>query len=190
VVNNLESTASLLVRVRAGDGQARDRLVIRYMTLLRRWAHGRMPPRARHLADTGDLVQMTLLRALDGVARFEPRGEGAFLAYLRSILLNEIRGSLRHVDRGPQRDTLSADLCDPRPSPLAEAIGAETVESYEAALATLTEEQRNAVVLRVELGFSYQEVAEALGGPSADAARMLVVRALVHLSDRMLQHVG
>src|SRR2546425_1202149 len=71
----LESTASLLARVRAGDSGARDRLLVRYMAILRRWAHGRLPRRARHLADTEDLVQTTLVRALDGVQRFEPRRE-------------------------------------------------------------------------------------------------------------------
>src|SRR5213594_2685605 len=186
----LESTASLLARVRAGDSHARDHLLVRYVAILRRWAHGRLPRRARHLADTEDLVQTTLVQALDGVEKFEPRREGAFLAYLRTILLNEIRGALRRVDRAPRRGDLPPALADPRPSPLDEAIGADMVERYETALAALTEEQRHAVVLRVELGFSYGELAEALGSPSTDAARMLVARALVRLSEMMLEHAG
>ena len=101
-----ESTASLLARVRDGDDAARSRLVVRYLAILRRWAHGRCPPRARPLLDTDDLVQTTLLRALERVTRFEPRREGAFLAYLRTILMNEIRMALRRVDRAPRRDTL------------------------------------------------------------------------------------
>src|SRR5881409_4105368 len=95
--DNVESTASLLARVRAGDEEARARLVVRYRTLLRRWAHGRVPPRVRALIDTEDVVQETLLRALEKAGRFEPRREGAFLAYLRTILLNEIRAALRRV---------------------------------------------------------------------------------------------
>ena len=35
---------------------------------------------------------------------------------------------------------------------------------------------------RVELGLSYQELAEVIGRPSADAARMAVGRALVKLA--------
>jgi len=180
-----ESTASLLGKVRAGDEDARTRLVARYLTLLRLWAHGRLPPRARRLADTEDLVQTTLLRALDGVSRFEPRREGAFLAYLRKILLNEIRTALRRVDRGPRLEPLPEEVGDTRPSPLEEAIGTEAAEWYEAALSALSEEQKEAVVLRVEMGFSYLQVAEAMGSPSADAARKVVSRALIRLSESM-----
>jgi len=49
--DEVESTASLLAKVGAGDEEARVRLVVRYRTLLRRWAHGRIPPRARALID-------------------------------------------------------------------------------------------------------------------------------------------
>ncbi len=184
----LESTASLLTKVRAGDEAARGRLVVRYLSLLRHWAHGRLPPRARGLADTEDLVQTTLIRALDHVETFEPRREGAFLAYLRKILLNEIRGAVRRANRGPDQEPLGAELPDARPSPLEAAIGAEAIVRYEAALAMLTEEQRQAVVLRIELGFTYKEVAEAMGGASEDAARMLVTRALAHLTEVMVEH--
>jgi len=186
--DDVESTSSLLAKVRAGDENARERLVVRYRTLLRRWAHGRVPPRARTLIDTEDVVQVTLLRALEKAGRFEPRHEGAFLAYLRTILLNEIRAALRRVDRGPELKALPGEVRDEHPSPLAEAIGAEAIDSYERALETLTEEQQQAVVLRVEMGFTYQQIMEAMGGVSVDAARMLVARALARLSERMIEH--
>jgi hypothetical protein len=38
---------------------------------------------------------------------------------------------------------------------------------------------------RIELGFSYAEVAAALGKPSPDPARMMVVRAVVKLPKEM-----
>jgi hypothetical protein len=41
--DDTETTASLLAKVRAGDEEARGRLVVRYGVLLRRWAHGRVP---------------------------------------------------------------------------------------------------------------------------------------------------
>jgi RNA polymerase sigma-70 factor (ECF subfamily) len=187
---DLESTATLLTRVRAGDEDARERLVVRYLALLKRWAHGRVPPRARRLADTDDLVQATLVRALNGVGRFEPRREGAFLAYLRKILLNQLRTALQRADAGPPLQSLPDRLEGARPSPLEEAIGAEAMDAYEAALASLTEDQQQAVVLRIELGLSFQQVAEATESPSADAARMLVARGLARLSERMVERTG
>jgi RNA polymerase sigma-70 factor (ECF subfamily) len=64
------------------------------------------------------------------------------------------------------------------------------MESYEAALASLTEDQRQAVVLRVEMGLTFQQVAEATESPSADAARMLVARGLARLSEKMVDHTS
>lgn len=87
---DLDSTVSLLARFRAGDEIARDRLLARYLPILRRWAHGRLPSYARQLADTDDLVQVSLLRAFNHMGSFEPRREGAFLLYLRRILWDPV----------------------------------------------------------------------------------------------------
>ena len=70
-------------------------------------------------------------------------------------------------------------------TPLEAAIGQQTLERYEAALGRLKPEERDAIVTRVEFGLSFAEVAEVLGKPSADAARMAVVRALMRLTEEM-----
>jgi RNA polymerase sigma factor (sigma-70 family) len=179
----LESTAALLARVREGDDKAREDLAARYRTLLARWAHGRLPPAARSVLETSDLVQTTLMRAFARVEQFEPRREGAFLAYLRQILLNQIRDESRRRKRRPVSEPLPEVLEDSTtPSPLEAIIGAESLARYEEALARLTERQREAIILRVELGLRYREVAEALDAPSVNAARLIVARALVRLA--------
>ena len=183
--NGLETTAALLSRVRSGDEVARDRLITRYMVALKRWAHGRLPARARDLLETDDLEQITLIRALDNVEGFEPRREGAFLAYLRRILVNQIRDEIRRVSRRPARDSLSEGQPDEGPSPVEAAIGREKMALYEKALATLSGEQQEAIIMRLELGFTYEQVAEALGSPSGNAARMLVTRAVVKLEEAL-----
>ena len=70
-------------------------------------------------------------------------------------------------------------------SPLEAAIGQEAVARYEAALARLRPEDRAAVVARIEMTGTYQDVAVALGKPSPDAARMAVSRALLRLAEEM-----
>jgi len=182
---SLESTARLLALVRAGDPRAKDRLAARYMAALRRFAHGRLPANARDILDTDDLVQVTVVRALEHVETFEPRHEGAFLAYLRQILINQLRDEVRRVARRPVRVELHERMQLPAPSPLEEVIGRDAMERYEAAMEQLSAEQREAVVLRIELGYSYAEIAEALDRPTGNAARMLVTRALVHLAKAM-----
>lgn len=175
----------LLRRIRGGDERAREALLARYLPILRRWAHGRLPAGARGLADTDDLVQVTLVRVLNQLERFEPRHEGAFMAYMRRILLNVMRNEIQRSSRRPTNGEPSDDIPDLRPSPLESAIGREVVERYETALAGLTEEQQEAVILRIEMGYSHQQIAEALGKSSTDAARMVVSRALLRLADAM-----
>lgn len=181
----LETTALLLSRARAGDLAARDRLFVRVMPPLRRWAHQRMPSRTRDLHDTEDLVQVTLLRAFGHLDRFEPRGEGAFLGWLRQILLNAMRNDLRRAGRRGESAELHDDLPEPGPSALDRVIGRDMVERYDRALERLDPEDRDAVIMRIELDFSHQEIAEALGVASANAARMRVARALVRLAEGM-----
>jgi RNA polymerase sigma-70 factor (ECF subfamily) len=125
---------------------------------------------------------LQVVRKLD---TFEVRGEGAFQAYLRQAILNRIREELRRANRRPSRSELDSQAPDDGRSPLDEAIGQEAVERYERALATLRPEDREAVVARIELGCTNQEVAELLGKPSANAARMAVERAIVRLARAM-----
>lgn len=178
-------TGTLLSRVRSGDTVAREQLFARYLPVLRRWAHNRLPTPSRDLRDTDDLVQDTLLRAFRSMGSFEHRGEGAFLAYLRQIMMNAIRDDLRRAAVRPRPTTLEDVHVTSKPSALDEAIGQQSVERFERALERLEDEPRQAVILRIEFGFSHQQVADALGKPSAEAARATVARALVTLSKAM-----
>jgi RNA polymerase sigma-70 factor, ECF subfamily len=187
---DLASTAELLGRVRGGDLGAREELFSRYLPLLRRWAHGRLPVTSRALSDTDDLVQVTLIRALSRLKDFEPRREGAFLAYLRRILLNALRDEIRRSVHRRGDEALTEEIEDTRPSLLEETIGREAIASYEAALAALPEAQQEAIILRIEFGYTHAEIAQAVGSPSANAARMLVSRALVRLSEMMSEPGG
>ena len=175
----------LLERARAGDPSALDTLFARYTGPLRRWASGRLPRYARDAADTQDLVQEALLQTLRKVETFEPRGPGALHAYLRQALLNRIRDYLRRFERRGTPAAVDSQTRDDAPSPLDEAIGRQATERYERALARLTPSDREAIIARVELGCSYEELAEALGKPSPDAARQAAKRALLRLAREM-----
>jgi len=186
---DLGLTARLLARVREGDERARDRLFERFLPILTRWAHRRLPPGARGLADTDDLVQVTLIRALRNVPTFEARREGAFLAYLRTIMMNAVREEIRRSRALLRREHVVSVGRQPVPCELERLIGRERLAAYERGLLTLAEEQREAVLLRLEFGLSHAEIAEALGKPSANAARMTVARAITALAQYLDQHV-
>lgn len=183
--SGLESTLDLVQRAKAGDRAALDRLFARCMPALRRWASGRLPRWTRDLMDTDDLVQETVVRAVNRLDSFEPRHEGALQAYLRQAVMNRIRDEIRRKVRGPVATELSDNQQDLTASPLDEAIGKEAVQRYEAALARLRPEERAAIITRIEMDAGYDAVADALGKPSPDAARMAVTRALVRLAQEM-----
>ena len=46
-------------------------------------------------------------------------------------------------------------------------------------------EDRELIILRIEMGMSYEDLAAAVGKPSANAARMSVIRALVKLGEEI-----
>ena len=181
----LHSSLKLLERARAGDREALESLIARYLPRLQRWASGRLPPWARDMAETQDLVQEALFQTFKRIERFEPRGEGALHAYLRQAILNRIREELRRAKRRPARSELDSAAEDDARSPLAAAIGQEAIDRYERALAQLRPDDRELVVARIELGYTNREIAELLDKPTPNAARMATERAVVRLAKEM-----
>ena len=156
-----------------GDQDAVDALLRRYVPSLQRWASGRLP-RARKASETDDLVHDTVMRTLSRREALELRHEGA-LSYLRQAIITRIGDAGHHTAPGGRASG----------SPLDEAIGREAVERYEKALGRLVPEEREAIIARVELDYSYDDVANAVGCSSADEARIVVIAALLHLAEEM-----
>lgn len=162
-----------------------ERLFARHLAPLRRWARGRLPNWARDLADTEDLIQDALLQTFRRIDVFEVRGSGALQAYLRQAIVNRVRDELRRRARRPDRTALDSEELESILSPLEPAIGREAVETYQQALLRLTPEDREAIVGRIEMGYSYEELAQVLGRPSPEAARKAAQRAVVRLVEVM-----
>ena len=187
----LESTIHLIRRARSGDRAALEELFRRHEEPLRRWARGRLPRWARQLSDTDDLVQDALLQTFKRFEEFEPRGPGALQAYLRQAVFNRLRDELRRTGRLPRGVDLdgAADadtlLTASQDSPLEQAIGRENLQRYVQALARLEPAEREAIIGRIEMGYTYQELAESVGKPTADAARKATQRALIRLAEEM-----
>ena len=182
---DVESTIDLIERARLGDAEAAERLMARHLAPLKRWARGRLPRWARDIADTDDLVQDALLHTLSKLDDFDVRGAGALQAYLRQAILNRVRDELRKRARRPEPAALNGSERDRTSSPLEDAIGREAAARYELALAALRPEDREAIIGRVEMGYSYDQLADVLGKPTADASRKAAQRALVRLARLM-----
>jgi RNA polymerase sigma-70 factor (ECF subfamily) len=180
-----ESSIELLDRVRNGDREAMDRLFARYLGPLSKWAHGRLPQWARTMSDTQDLVQDGIVRVLNHLSTFQPDRPGALHWYLRAAVLNRIRDELRKVNRRPPGVELDENLAGAVPSPYDIAAKDEDRAMFERALNDLRADDRELVIARLEWGLEYAEIAQALGKPSPDAARVAVRRAVVKLAEDM-----
>jgi RNA polymerase sigma-70 factor (ECF subfamily) len=177
---------ALLHRAQAGDDGARERLYRRLLPVMRRWARGQVPERARAHLDSDDLVQEVLTETLVTVQTLEPRRDHGLHVYLREALRNKIRDELRRIYRNPgQVEELSEALPADDPSPFDNAVNDEAHALYEAALEELPEAERVMIVARVEFGLSWRDIAELGEKPSEDAARMTVSRALVRIARSM-----
>jgi len=125
------------------------------------------------------------MNALRHLEDFEPRHQGAQQAYLRQAVVNRIRDEIRRAGRHGIPTVLGESHPGGDASPLEVAIGREAMERYEAALQRLREGDREAIIGRLELQYSYEELAVALGKPTANAARVAVTRAVARLVEEM-----
>jgi RNA polymerase sigma factor (sigma-70 family) len=168
------TTAWLLERVRVGDMRARGDLVARIEPLLRRFARGRLPGRLRSQEDTADLIQLTWLKVLDKLETIDAAEPGAFFAYLRAVLVNALRESLRRNARSPIESGRDMD-------PVASNVDMDDWLTWEQSLGRLAPEHRGLVLMRFEFGMSFVEIADEIGETS-DGVRMKVNRALARMA--------
>lgn len=178
-----ERSVDLLRKAQAGDDQARDDLLARYLPRLERWASRRLPLSVRTMLDTGDIVQEAIIGALRHLSTLEIRTEKTLEVYLKRAITNRIIDVYRRPRRN--REEAGEELRADGPSALDLVIAHETRERYDHALETLSEQDCQIIVMHTELGMDHNDIAEELG-KSPDAARMALARALKRLAVAML----
>jgi RNA polymerase sigma factor (sigma-70 family) len=133
---------------------------------------------------TEDIRQDAVLRTLKRIGTFEHRTVGALQKYLQVAVVNSIRDIARRVRRRGIPVELPEVLYDDAPSPEDEAILRERSEKFVEALTRLPPTDRQVIIWRVELGYSYEEIAQRLG-KSIEASRVTMNRALKRLKKEM-----
>ncbi|MBL8756035.1 MAG: sigma-70 family RNA polymerase sigma factor, partial [Planctomycetes bacterium] len=169
----------------AGSSTARDALLTRFLPRVRGLVHAQIQRRLRpqqhavlRLLSTGDIVSEVLVDVLRHLDTWDVAGEEAFLALLSTLcehrLLDQIRraqAGVRDVrklaDHGPD----TAGVPDAEQGPATLAANAEQRAIYREVLATFPERERALLALRLEHDTPWQELADRLAWPSADAAR-------------------
>jgi RNA polymerase sigma-70 factor (ECF subfamily) len=182
-MDSQDSTRTLIGRARQGDGGAWDRVFGRVILRLRGWAHGRLPRASRGAHETHDLVQDAALGVWKRVDHLDFQKPGDLEAYVRQAVLNRIRDEARRRRVRPINVSVDTQIPGTLPTPLDDALSREQTARYQAAFAALDVSEREAVIARLDMGLSYDQVADLLGKTSAAAARMTVNRALKRLRD-------
>ena len=188
LTDGLLGTSELLPLARSGDRVAQQELFDRFAPVLLRLLHARLPGHVRGLLETEDLVQEVYSRTLSHLEGFEYRGPGSFWSYLRRVGLNYVGEIVRRHEPGKAPRSVSGstlDGVDPGSGPISQLLRQERFSAFESALECLSEAQRQALLMRMELHLPYEAIAAECGFPSTDAARMTVNRALGRLVERM-----
>lgn len=187
-----DSDLALVQRVQQGDIRAFDLLVIKYQRRVERLI-------GRFVRDTDlvqDLAQEAFIRAYRALPQF--RGESAFYTWLYRIAVNTAKKQLMVLGRDPvitesalaerreQEDETSAPQLEQRDDETPEAVlaGKEVARVVNEAIQALSEDLRQALVLREIEGLSYEEIAQVMNCP-VGTVRSRIFRAREAIAQRL-----
>jgi RNA polymerase sigma-70 factor (ECF subfamily) len=196
MTDNGVSIPDLIRKARKHEAGAIDRLLETYRQYLKLLARTGIDASLQGKADPSDLVQETFLKAHQHFDQFRGQGEAELTTWLRQILARNLADLVRRYHRAESRRTgrersleqlLNASsqaldnlLADAAGSPSESAQRRELSVVLANALAELSDEQREVIVLRSLEERDWPEVARRMGR-TAGAVRMLWVRALKRL---------
>jgi RNA polymerase sigma-70 factor (ECF subfamily) len=177
VADDSTPTHALLRQAQAGSREAFESLVLRYRERLERQIEARMGRGVRLQLEAADVLQDTLARAFESIAHFRWQGEDSVYRWFASIAEHLIWNAAKKRTPEPLRLEPEAG----RDTSVGKQLRREErFDRLQRALAALTPEQREAILLTRIEGLSLKEAAERLGR-SADAVQKLVARGLLAL---------
>jgi RNA polymerase sigma-70 factor (ECF subfamily) len=162
----------LVERAKTGDQRAFEMLVVKYRRRIERLI-GRI---IRDADRVEDLAQETFIRAYRALSQF--RGDAAFYTWLYRIAVNTAKKELADIRRDPvsTESSLARGDDDEETSPVENGLNDEATPeavlaskqiaaTVNAAIEALSDDLRQAVLLREVEGLSYEEIAEAMNCP-------------------------
>jgi RNA polymerase sigma-70 factor (ECF subfamily) len=169
------SDEQLMIRYQNSDEAAFEEIYARYAKKI----YGFLMRRLGQPDDCAELFQETFLRLHRGRSSYKP--EMSFKTWLYTIANNLVRDSLRIKMRSQ-----SARATEDIENRIERAIpdGNYKLQSFKEAFASLTDDQREAIVLSRFEGLRYEEIAKVMGR-STEAVNQLIQRAMGHLRECM-----
>ena len=180
---------ALMTRVAEGDHRAFRDLVERHQDAV----VGTVTKMLGNASDSEDIAQMVFIRVWKHAKRYKP--DNKFTTYLYTIVRNLVYNESRRRSR---KRTISTDQRegeyylqhpgDPASQPDARLLDTELRASIDAAIESLPENQRLAVVLRRYENLPYEEIAEVLA-TSVPSVKSLLFRARTTLRESLSKYM-
>ena len=156
----------LVARSVGGDAESFNELILRWERPIYALAYRTIGREE----DARDVCQETFLRAFRALPAF--RGQAKFSSWLYRIALNLCRDWIRRerrtpVVQAPEEIDLQELASAAGPSESIEDLVArkDLTRAVERVMASLPEEQRNAIILKEYHGLTFQEIADLVGCP-------------------------
>ena len=175
----------LMTRVRGGDADA-------FAALVERHQHRIVGTISKMLGspnDAEDLAQQVFVRVWKSASRWEPSAKLTtwLLTITRNLVFNEVRrrGRARTVPLEEPDDRAPREFADRTAASPDDVLAAAELETaIDAAIQSLAEQPRMALVLRRYEEMSYDEIAEVLG-TTVPAVKSMLFRARTELREKL-----
>ena len=196
MTDTVDADALLVERAQRGDQRAFEMLVVKYQRRIERLI-------SRMVRDDGlveDVAQETFIRAYRALPQF--RGDSAFYTWLYRIAVNTAKkllverkrdpviseSTLVSHDDGDETSRAENELSDGE-TPEAVLASKEIAATVNAAIDALSEDLRQAIVLREIEGLSYEEIADVMNCPIG-TVRSRIFRAREAIANRLRPLLG
>jgi RNA polymerase sigma-70 factor, ECF subfamily len=191
-----DADAVLVERAKRGDVSAFEMLVVKYQRRIERLI-SRM---VRDADLVQDIAQETFIRAYRALPQF--RGESAFYTWLYRIAVNSAKKALMELKRDPlvsesamvstedgeEPSRVENELSDGS-TPESLLASKEIAATVNAAIESLSEDLRQAIVLREIEGLSYEEIADVMNCPIG-TVRSRIFRARESIAGKLRPLLG
>lgn len=163
-----------------GDRQAIERLLASIRPLVVRYCRARVGRQERSFASADDVAQEVCLAVLTALPSYRDQGR-PFLAFVYGIAAHKVADSHRSAARNRSEPVPEVpDAPETEAGPEQRAMQGELSDRMAVLLRVLPEKQREILLLRVVVGLSAEETAEAVGS-TPGAVRVAQHRALARL---------
>ncbi|MEO6848176.1 MAG: sigma-70 family RNA polymerase sigma factor [Chthoniobacterales bacterium] len=180
---------ALMLRVRDGDLDSFHALVVRYQYRV----VGTVTRMLGSEDEAEDIAQQVFLRVWKSASTYKHQAKFNtwLMTITRNLVFNEIRRRKRHPTQSlneefDDRPKQYEDATSPSPSDQIQEV--ELQMAIDAAIESLPEQQRMAVVLRRYEDLSYDEIAKILS-TSVSAVKSILFRARIELRDKLQKYL-